>query len=81
MKLKDKAAIVTGAASGMGKQIAKLFAAEGAKVHFYKTRVRRAEIESIATEVGAEVVYLPRGEQSEEDDAGLRRSQRRRKAE
>ncbi|WP_284141617.1 SDR family oxidoreductase [Virgibacillus sp. LDC-1] len=32
MKLKDKSAIVTGAASGMGKAIAELYAKEGAKV-------------------------------------------------
>lgn len=32
MKLKDKVAIVTGAASGMGKAIAELYAKEGAKV-------------------------------------------------
>src|SRR4029453_13328476 len=32
MRLKDKVAVVTGAASGIGKQIARTFAAEGVKI-------------------------------------------------
>jgi 3-hydroxybutyrate dehydrogenase len=32
MKLKDKSAIISGAASGIGKEIALIFAREGAKI-------------------------------------------------
>jgi hypothetical protein len=31
-----------------------------------KTRVRRAELEKTAAEIGAEIVYLPRGEHAGE---------------
>lgn len=43
MKLTGKVAIVTGAASGMGKAIAELFAAEGAKVVVSDLRVETAQ--------------------------------------
>ncbi|OAS14103.1 SDR family oxidoreductase [Paenibacillus oryzisoli] len=43
MKLSGKVAIVTGAASGMGKAIAELFAAEGAKVIVSDLRVEAAQ--------------------------------------
>ena len=32
MRLKDKVAVVTGAASGIGKEIARTYAREGAKI-------------------------------------------------
>ncbi|WP_413475714.1 SDR family oxidoreductase [Staphylococcus equorum] len=43
MKLKDKVAIVTGAASGMGKAIAELYAKEGAKVILADLNLEKAE--------------------------------------
>jgi NAD(P)-dependent dehydrogenase (short-subunit alcohol dehydrogenase family) len=43
MKLKDKVAIVTGAASGMGEAIALLFAREGAKVIVSDINLKGAE--------------------------------------
>ncbi|MNQ94933.1 Cyclopentanol dehydrogenase [compost metagenome] len=43
MKLSGKVAIVTGAASGMGKAIAELFAVEGAKVVVSDLRVEAAQ--------------------------------------
>lgn len=44
MKLQDKVAIVTGAASGMGKAIAELYASEGAKVIVADLNIDGAEI-------------------------------------
>ncbi|GGA15318.1 3-ketoacyl-ACP reductase [Paenibacillus marchantiophytorum] len=43
MKLAGKVAVVTGAASGMGKAIAELFAAEGAKVVVSDLRIETAQ--------------------------------------
>lgn len=43
MKLKDKVAVVTGSSSGMGREIAYLFAKEGAIVYAVARRVDRLE--------------------------------------
>lgn len=55
MKLKDKAAIVTGAASGIGRDIALLFAGEGAKVAIadLKQEAAQATAAEIAARGGA----------------------------
>jgi 3-hydroxybutyrate dehydrogenase len=50
MRLKDKVAIVTGAASGIGKEIAKAFAREGARVAIADLNQKAAD--ATATELG-----------------------------
>ena len=60
MRLKNKKAIVTGAASGIGREIARLFASEGAKVvaadineaGLNETCENSQDIEAVVTDVG-----------------------------
>jgi NAD(P)-dependent dehydrogenase (short-subunit alcohol dehydrogenase family) len=54
MRLKGKVAVVTGAGSGIGLEIAKLFAAEGARV--IAADWHREAIEAVAAEIGGGVV-------------------------
>lgn len=51
---------------------------QGSDLKFFKTKVRRAEIDAIAQAVGAEVVILPQGsgERSGEGSGGRRRHRR-----
>jgi 3-hydroxybutyrate dehydrogenase len=51
MKLKDKSAIITGAASGIGKEIAIIFAREGAKVAI--ADMNQAAADATAAEINA----------------------------
>ena len=51
-RLAGRAVLVTGAAQGIGRAIARLFAAEGARLALVD--VKAAEIESVAAEFGAE---------------------------
>ena len=52
MRLKDKVAIVTGAAHGMGESTARIFAREGAKV--VVADIQEEQGQTVATAIGAE---------------------------
>jgi len=58
---------------GAGRPRFAIVASQATDLRVYKTRVRRAELEKIAAELGAEIVYLPRGERVEEGKGGRRR--------
>ncbi len=49
-----------------------IVASHGVDVRVYKTHVRRAELNQMAAELGAQIVYLPRGEGTEEGTGGRR---------
>ena len=69
------------AGRGAGRPRFAIVASHGVDLRVYKTRVRRGELEKIAADLGAEIVYLPRGEeaqQPESDDTAHRRGRRRR---
>ena len=51
MRLKDKVAIITGAAQGMGEAEARLFAAEGAKV--IVADILASDAENLAADIRA----------------------------
>ena len=57
MRLENKVAVVTGASSGVGKEIALLFAKEGAKVVAVARRAERlAQLEEASKELPGEIV-------------------------
>ena len=57
MKLENKVAVVTGASSGVGREIALLFAKEGAKVVAVARRAERlAALEEQSKELAGEIV-------------------------
>jgi hypothetical protein len=71
------------AGRGAGRPRFAIVASHGVDLRVYKTQVRRAELEKIAADLGAEIVYLPRGEgaQPEAEGASHRRGGRRRRQE
>jgi hypothetical protein len=53
------------AGKGAGRPRFAIVASQGADLRVYKTRIRRDELEKLAEDLGAEIVYLPRGERVE----------------
>lgn len=70
---------------GEGKPRFVVVAIEGAEMKLYTIHLRKTELEALAQSIGAEIVYLARGEGAEEEDwqegGGGRRKQRRRREE
>jgi hypothetical protein len=66
---------------GAGRPRFAIVAAQASDLKVFKTRVRRAELEKMAAELEAEIVYLPRGESEGEGDeeGGKGRGRRRRR--
>ena len=52
-------------------------AVQGADLQFYRPFLRRMELEQIAAETGAEIVYLPVGEHSREGQSDEQTGHRR----
>ena len=68
------------AGRGSGRPRFAIVAVEGTDLKVFTTRVRRTELEKLAAEIGAEIVYLPRGEHvGEPDDEGGHKGRYRRK--
>ncbi len=65
MRLKDKVAIVTGAASGMGASTARIFAREGAKVVL--TDLNDKDGKAVASEIGANARFMKHDVTKEDD--------------
>ena len=55
---------------GAGRPRFAVVAVEGIDLKVYTPHVRKAELEKLAEAVGAEIVYLPRGEHTGEHSEG-----------
>jgi hypothetical protein len=63
---------------GAGRPRFAVMAVEGTDLKIYTQLIRMFELEKLAEAVGAEVVYLPRGEKAGEQEHGEGKRRRRR---
>jgi hypothetical protein len=64
---------------GAGRPRFVVVAVEGADLKVYIPRLRKVELEKLAEEIEAQIVYLPRGEQAgEEGEEGAGKARRKR---
>ncbi len=63
---------------GAGRPRFAVVAVEGIDLKVYTQHIRKIELETLAEAVGAEVVYLPRGENAGDQEHGERKHRRRR---
>lgn len=65
------------AGEGTGRPRFAIVAVEGGDLRFYREILRRSELEKIAADTGSEIIYLPRGEQGQEEQEAARRRHHR----
>ena len=63
---------------GAGRPRFAVVAVEGIDLKVYTQHIRKIELETLAEAVGAEVVYLPRGENAGDQEHGEGKRRRRR---
>jgi hypothetical protein len=55
---------------GAGRPRFAIIAVEGADLKVYAPHIRKAELEKLAEDIGAQIVYLPRGEKASQEEGG-----------
>ena len=58
---------------GAGRPRFEIVAVNALDLKVYHSHIRKAELEKIAADLGAEVIYLPRGEGAEKEEHGKNR--------
>jgi hypothetical protein len=65
---------------GAGRPRFAVVAVHGAELRLHRSFLRRAELEEIAQETGANIIYLPRGQQDTDEQREGEKGRRHRRA-